>query len=107
MNVDQLTQLPNRHQFNNHLQDEINKYEHTKAKFSLLIIDLDQFKSINDGLGYEVGDELLKIAVYRILNVINNNGFVARMSGDEFSILLYNMTDAGRTHECLVFERYG
>ncbi len=96
MNVDQLTQLPNRHQFNNHLQDEINKYEHTKAKFSLLIIDLDQFKLINDGLGYEVGDELLKIAVYRIFNVINNNGFVARMSGDEFSILLYNMTDGNK-----------
>lgn len=95
-NFDQLTQLPNRHQFNHHLQDEMNKFEYTKFPFSLLIIDLDKFKTINDGFGHDVGDELLKVAVYRIVSIIGSDGFIARMSGDEFSVILYNMTDGNK-----------
>lgn len=100
-NVDQLTQLPNRHQFNNHLQDEINKAEYLKSQFSLLLVDLDGFKTINDAFGPEAGDDLLKIAVNRILSVIGNEGFVARMSGDEFSVILYNMMDGNKIEQIM------
>lgn len=95
-NFDQLTQLPNRHQFNSHLQDEINKAEYTRASFSLLLVDLDEFKTVNDGFGHETGDELLKVAASRILNIVSHDGFVARISGDEFAVILSDMAEGNR-----------
>lgn len=95
-NYDQVTQLPNRHLFNNYLQDELAKAQHCNKTFSLLLIDLDGFKSVNDSFGHEKGDELLQLAADRILCLINKSGFVARISGDEFAVILHDMSSGNR-----------
>lgn len=89
-NIDQLTGLPNRHQFYSALQDEINQAELTELPFTLLLIDLDEFKTINDGFGHEIGDQLLKQAAERITATVGYEGVVARIGGDEFAVILYN-----------------
>lgn len=83
---DNLTQLPNRNQFLHHLDRLISKDE--GASFSLLFIDLDRFKVINDTLGHQVGDELLQVISYRLKSCIKDSDVLARFGGDEFLVLL-------------------
>ncbi len=84
---DQLTALFNRHAFIDILQQKVNGLE-KESKFSfLLLIDLDHFKTINDTLGHDIGDEILKEVSFRLKNIAGNENVIARLGGDEFVIL--------------------
>lgn len=86
--IDTLTQLPNRRLFFDSLKGEIAKAKRKNKKLALLFIDLDRFKEINDTLGHDAGDVLLKEASLRIKNTIRESDTVARLGGDEFVVLL-------------------
>ena len=96
-NFDSLTGLPNRHLFLERLRQAIrhtNQGEH--PEFSLLYIDLDQFKQVNDTLGHSVGDQLLKEAAGRLLRCTRDTDTVSRIGGDEFTVLLADTRSPGK-----------
>lgn len=84
---DDLTQLPNRTLFNNRLQYAIEKAKRAQTAFAVHFIDLDQFKKINDSLGHDIGDDVLKTIANRIRHAIRAEDTLARLGGDEFTIL--------------------
>ncbi len=88
---DQLTKLPNRHYFHEHLESTIKRHERKKEHFALLFLDLDGFKNINDTLGHDYGDLLLQEIASRLSGCIRESDFVARLGGDEFTIVLENV----------------
>ncbi len=90
-NYDFLTDLPNRYMFQDRLKQEIHKTLHEDALLALLFIDLDHFKGVNDTLGHPMGDKLLIQAARRIKNCVQETDTVARMGGDEFSVILPNL----------------
>lgn len=86
---DPLTQLPNRRLFNARLEHTIQlAYRDPEKHFSLLYIDLDDFKVVNDSLGHEAGDQLLIEFARRVRATVRSDDTVARMGGDEFMVLL-------------------
>ncbi|WP_292819720.1 EAL domain-containing protein [Methylophilus sp.] len=87
-NYDSLTQLPNRHYFNHQLKEAITAAATTQQHLTLLLLDLDRFKEVNDSLGHRHGDELLIEVGRRILKVLSAAATVARLGGDEFAIIL-------------------
>ena len=89
---DELTTLPNRFYIMNFLHELLER-DTGDTKFCLLFIDLDNFKRINDSLGHDLGDELLKLVASRLKEIIGVNGKVARVGGDEFLALLPNVTE--------------
>lgn len=89
---DTLTGLANRASFEAHLQASIQKCSEKKTHFSLMFLDLDGFKGINDTLGHEVGDRVL-IHVSKVLSeCVRDKDVVARLGGDEFAIILNTTT---------------
>ncbi len=90
-NFDTLTNLPNRRSFAYHLENTILKSKRDRSSFSLIFLDLDHFKDINDTLGHDQGDILLIEAAQRILHCVRDSDIVARLGGDEFVILLANI----------------
>ena len=93
-NYDVLTGLPNRHMFQERLQQEIKRSSRAESQLSLLLIDLDQFKEVNDTLGHASGDILLQEAAQRISSCVRETDTVARLGGDEFTVILSQLTDA-------------
>lgn len=90
-NYDFLTALPNRNNFYTTIRYWIDNDIEKKLKFALFFIDIDRFKRINDSLGHEAGDFILKAVSKRINKVLPNDSFLYRISGDEFTLLLkYN-----------------
>lgn len=88
-NADTLTGLPNRSYFQtNQVQLVNNKIPH-----ALLVFDLDNFKKINDSLGHQMGDVLLCKVAERLASIKNNSDTIYRLGGDEFSLILENITD--------------
>lgn len=87
-NLDVLTSLPNRLSFSELLQSEIQYSKATQGQFSVALLDVDKLKEINDTLGHDVGDQLLKLMASRIHAALNGCGTIARLSGDEFAILI-------------------
>lgn len=87
-NFDQLTQLPNRHMFQDRVRLEVNKAKHGSYSLALLLIGLDHFTEVNDTLGHYVGDLLLKEAAIRITDCIPETNSVARLGGDEFTAIM-------------------
>jgi len=85
---DQLTNLPNRLLFELHLQHAIQQVDRSKSNLALLIIDLDNFKEVNDSLGHAAGDKLLRNVADILLSIVRQGDTVARQGGDEFLILL-------------------
>lgn len=92
--IDYLTGLGNRRKFYQYLNQKIENNTKQSQSFSLLFLDLDLFKEVNDSLGHDVGDLLLAETSKRIQKCVENfNGFVARIGGDEFIIILSGICD--------------
>lgn len=85
---DALTQLPNRTSLNAMIEYELQQASENDALFALLFLDLDGFKNVNDSLGHDAGDELLKQVAARLGNSVRESDAVARLGGDEFVVLL-------------------
>lgn len=85
---DALTGLPNRVHFREQLDRALREARLEKTLVGILFLDLDNFKLINDSLGHEVGDRLLKGLALRLQEAVAGRGFVARLAGDEFTVLL-------------------
>ncbi len=90
---DMLTGLPNRRLFGDKLKEEVNKARRTGANVSLLFIDLDRFKEVNDTLGHHQGDQILIEAANRIQLCMRESDSLARMGGDEFVVALSGITE--------------
>ncbi|MFO1065412.1 MAG: diguanylate cyclase [Pirellulales bacterium] len=90
---DSLTGLPNRAAFERHLEATIQYASQTQQSFSVFLMDLNKFKTVNDTLGHHVGDALLIAAGARFRSSIRVSDFVARLGGDEFAIVLAPGTD--------------
>ena len=92
---DTLTGLPNRVLFHDRLQQALSQAVREGYTMGLMFLDLDRFKIINDTLGHDVGDELLKAVSQRLVNCIRQGDTVVRLGGDEFTIILPNISKAG------------
>ena len=87
-NHDPLTGLPNRSYFQDFLGHALARAQREKSQVSLLFIDLDRFKHINDSQGHEVGDQVLRVVANRLDEQLRADDFVARLGGDEFAVIL-------------------
>jgi diguanylate cyclase (GGDEF)-like protein/PAS domain S-box-containing protein len=85
---DALTNLPNRAYLVNKLDAFISSAQKTQRKFYVLFIDIDNFKVVNDSLGHDIGDELLRAVATRMKLCIRDHDFLARLGGDEFVLVL-------------------
>jgi diguanylate cyclase (GGDEF)-like protein len=88
---DNLTGLPNRFLFFDRLDQAIKKSRRQKHRFALLFIDLDDFKNVNDSFGHVTGDKVLQKVAGYLDNTVRDSDTVARLAGDEFTIILDNV----------------
>ncbi|MDF9620025.1 EAL domain-containing protein [Pseudomonas entomophila] len=93
---DPLTGLPNRLLFNDRVEQALAAAQANKRGCALLLLDLDHFQSINDGLGHTIGDQLLKQVGERLREVLGNGVTLARLGGDEFGVLAENCQQVGQ-----------
>jgi diguanylate cyclase (GGDEF)-like protein len=91
---DALTDLPNRVLMRGHLERRLAELTQGKP-FAILYIDIDEFKGVNDSLGHEVGDELLRQVAVRLRSCVGPKDLVARLGGDEFAIIKAETRDHG------------
>ncbi|MFN3581698.1 MAG: diguanylate cyclase domain-containing protein [Pseudomonas sp.] len=87
-NFDMLTGLPNRRLFLDRLQQDLRYAERAKTPLAVMFIDLDDFKNVNDSMGHDSGDQLLRLAAQRLNSCVRESDTVARMGGDEFTVTL-------------------
>lgn len=91
---DHLTDLPNRILFSDRLQQAISLGHRAKDQFTLMYIDLNGFKEVNDNHGHDVGDRLLQEFAIRLKDSVRRSDTIARIGGDEFTVLLNNIGSA-------------
>ena len=91
---DSLTGIPNRQYLRDQLEHATARAFRARQKLALLFLDLDRFKIVNDTLGHELGDELLRAVVQRLRSSIREGDLLARLGGDEFAVLLENVDGA-------------
>jgi diguanylate cyclase (GGDEF)-like protein len=96
---DSLTGLPNRILFYDRLNQAIARARREERTIATLYLDLDGFKLINDSLGHDAGDALLCEAARRIVNCVRDSDTVARMGGDEFTVILCNLQTPDATDQ--------
>jgi len=90
-NFDSLTRLPNRNLFRDRLEKEVQSAKRTGKPLALLFLDLDRFKEVNDLLGHDAGDKLLRQCADRICACVRAADTVARLGGDEFTVILNDL----------------
>ncbi len=93
--TDEFTGLPNRRAFMRRLEDEIGRAQRYATPLSLAIVDLDEFKIINDTFGHIAGDQVLHCYAEHMLSTFRHHDLVARYGGEEFAVLLPNTTLEG------------
>lgn len=92
-NFDALTGLPNRRMFYDRLQQELKKSHRSNLPLAMLYLDLDRFKEVNDSLGHDMGDLLLKETASRLRECVRQTDIIARLGGDEFTIILSSLEE--------------
>ncbi|EJO5347799.1 GGDEF domain-containing protein [Clostridium botulinum] len=90
---DSLTQLPNRNCFLKQLQHEIKLSRKKQTLLSIMFLDLDKFKEVNDNFGHYMGDKLLQEVAKKIKDTISSKNLIARFGGDEFTLLIKNLDE--------------
>lgn len=89
---DPLTNLDNRSQFDKNINLAISAADATKTRFAVIMLDLDRFKIINDSMGHDAGDSLLKIVAERLQTSVRRSDKTARLGGDEFVVIIQDLT---------------
>lgn len=92
-NYDDLTHLPNRAYFHSTLEELVVRAKQREGEFTLLFLDLDGFKNVNDTFGHHAGDELLRNVSARLISAVREGDIVSRLGGDEFVVLLSGLSD--------------
>jgi diguanylate cyclase (GGDEF)-like protein/PAS domain S-box-containing protein len=95
---DALTGLPNRAYFNRKLIENVEAAQMEGRRLGLMLLDLDEFKQINDSLGHDAGDSLLKTVADRLSGASRGTAWLARLGGDEFAVLLDDAPDQTALH---------
>ncbi|MBU2884335.1 EAL domain-containing protein [Gilvimarinus agarilyticus] len=96
---DPLTDIPNRVLFRDRLENALRVASREKARFALMFIDLDDFKVVNDRYGHDIGDGLIRLCAERLQSLLRRSDSMARMGGDEFTLLLLNVeSSSGLAH---------
>ena len=92
--VDPVTQLPNRHEFNDALAYALARADRQDSSVGLLLLDLDNFKVVNDTLGHHCGDQLLKLVAERLVAILRGTDIICRIGGDEFVVIVEPADDS-------------
>lgn len=96
---DALTELPNRSLFHHRLLEALIHAEQEGLQSTVIYVDLNKFKPVNDLYGHDVGDALLKEVARRLLSAVRSSDTVARLGGDEFAIILLGLGDERQVHD--------
>jgi diguanylate cyclase (GGDEF)-like protein len=96
---DSLTGLANRHRMDQKLESTLAAYKAVRRSCTLVMLDLDRFKHVNDTLGHQAGDELLRQVARRLERVVGSRGEIGRLGGDEFQLILPDLDDRGKLGE--------
>ena len=99
--MDTLTGLPNRTMMHHELSKSLSSLGRTDEKIALLFLDLDEFKRINDTLGHDVGDELLKTVANRLKKSVRSMDTVCRLGGDEFTVIVRGLGEGSNIHRII------
>src|SRR5947209_10985361 len=90
--TDAITNLPNHRAIMSHLDKELARCERPKMACAVLFVDLDHFKHVNDTWGHQAGDAILRETASRLLATIRTEDFVGRYGGEEFALVLANVS---------------
>lgn len=104
-NHDFLTNLPNRILFEDRLTQAYAQAARNKAAFAIMYLDLDGFKNVNDMAGHDAGDALLIEIAARLKSILRESDTVARMGGDEFAVILTNLSGEERSDVALIADK--
>jgi diguanylate cyclase (GGDEF)-like protein/PAS domain S-box-containing protein len=104
-NFDLLTGLPNRRMFYGRLDQEIQKAKRSGLKVALIFLDLDGFKEVNDTLGHDQGDALLKETASRLVECMRGSDALARLGGDEFILMIGDVGQDDLNHVEIVAQK--
>jgi diguanylate cyclase (GGDEF)-like protein len=100
---DALTGLPNRSSLLDTLQEALDRAEHDRRPVAVMLLDMDDFKSINDTLGHELGDIVIQRVARRLEQAVGDSSLLARIGGDEFAVLVIGaQNQAEAVAECLL-----
>ncbi|MCG7990134.1 MAG: EAL domain-containing protein [Candidatus Thiodiazotropha lotti] len=91
--IDKLTQLPNRRYFMDRMNEAVEEAEMFNTAFTLIFLDVDNFKIINDSLGHEVGDQVLADVGWRMQDSLRTDDTICRLGGDEFTAIIRGAND--------------
>ncbi|MCG8050738.1 MAG: EAL domain-containing protein [Candidatus Thiodiazotropha endolucinida] len=91
--IDKLTQLPNRRYFMDRMNEAVEEAEMFNTAFTLIFLDVDNFKIINDSLGHEVGDQVLEDIGWRMQESLRTDDTICRLGGDEFTAIIRGAND--------------
>ncbi|RJY08674.1 putative bifunctional diguanylate cyclase/phosphodiesterase [Aurantiacibacter aquimixticola] len=92
---DSLTGLANRHRMNRKLESTLAGFRAAKRACALLMLDLDKFKQVNDTMGHQAGDDLLRQVADRLKSIVGEKAEIGRLGGDEFQVMLPDLDDRG------------